>query len=507
MISSNMLIRPHGGSRRLLVLGVLASLVLAVQVVFAPPAFACHGMSTTTPVIEPGGFTLEARASTSGNGNTGWGYDLTAPAGRTVSVTWFAIDEFSASGNVIGAAEPTSHAAGEAMRFFVSGLQAGDSVTLEVFAFTGANGDCTGTMTSRLSRSQSVTIAAEGPSATTGSASGVSSTSATLAATAVVPTGASIVRRGIVFGEDPSPTVGGTGVSVLNAADALAGTFTLGASGLDPETTYIFRAFVESATGFAYGADEAFTTTTTTISVPREGPERRIVATAVEQAAATNHASALVVRETSIVGLQTSLDPTAGPRGGISVSDGEGLVVTLSTAVGVTPQQTLRVPKGEEVVCEICARLAADSVIEAWIYSEPRLAAAVRVALDGEDGACPLLRIPTGAPLDGGAALEPGAHTLQLRVYTDQGFEVVVVPFEVVAVPTAIPAGSGPRTVGSILLDVLLVSTVALVMLVGFGRPVALAAASLTPPRAQNGSASLPRVSAWRRTPRRGEKG
>lgn len=476
------LARPGRGATRGFVLAALISLIVTFQVVLAPPAHACHGMSINGPEVVAGGFTMEALASTSGNGNTGWGYVLTAPAGRTVAVTWSAIDGFSSSANLIGGPDPTSHGVGEAMRFFVSGLEAGDTVTLEVFAFTGANGDCTGPMTSRISNSRTVTIAADGPSATSGAVSGVSSTGATLAATAVVPAGATISQRGVVVGEDPAPAVGGTGVTVLAAEDAVEGAYAIVVTGLVPETTYFFRAFVQSPSGFTYGEEVSFATS----AAPqvRQGPEDRVVAAAVERASGPAGPTATVVRESSVVELATTVVRTSGPRGALVVSDGDALRVTVAAAGGVTTERTVSVPEGGEIVCEICARLAAGAVIEAWIYSEPRLAAAVRVDVDAADGVCPFLRIPTGAPLDGGPAIEPGLHTLQLRMYTDQGFEVVILPFAVVGAPSTVPAGGGPPALPTSPADLLLLALLAGVVLLGLGRPVALAATSLPVSRA-----------------------
>lgn len=138
--------------------------MLAGQAVTAPPALACHGMSTEEATLVPGGFTFEARATTSANGNTGWTYaiDSSTPAGLTPTVTWSRIDAYP-NGDVVGGPDPTSHAAGEGMRFFVSGLSAGDQVTIRVIAFTGTNSDCTGAMTSQLSRSVTGSVAEDAP--------------------------------------------------------------------------------------------------------------------------------------------------------------------------------------------------------------------------------------------------------------------------------------------------------------------------------------------------------
>jgi hypothetical protein len=114
--------------------------------------------------------------------------------------------------------------------------------------------------------------------------------------------------------------------------------------------------------------------------------------------------------------------------------DGRG---TTGTGPIVTP--------GGEIVCEVCAALAAGSVIEAWMFSTPRLVAAVRVK---DDGVCPLLRIPLSSPLDGGGTLADGPHTLQLLLPTANGMAAVNVGLTVRSAasrvaPTRVTAGGG----------------------------------------------------------------
>jgi hypothetical protein len=144
----------------LVAVGALVAAHLALQVTFAPPAHACHGIVIEVPTLVPGGFTVETRATTLGLGNTGWDFNVTSitPNDRVPTVTWTRIDAYP-GGDPVGEADPTSHGSGEAMRFTVGGLSAGDEITLEVFTFTGTNGDCTGALTSRLSRTVTVTIA------------------------------------------------------------------------------------------------------------------------------------------------------------------------------------------------------------------------------------------------------------------------------------------------------------------------------------------------------------
>ena len=175
-------------------------------------------------------------------------------------------------------------------------------------------------------------------------------------------------------------------------------------------------------------------------------PTAAAVATAVEQAAAAGvegTSSAMLVRGGAVVPVTSSLSSGAGPRGGV-VLETEGLKVTVASVVGAGTGSGVVVPSGGEMECVLCGTFVPGSVVEAWVNSDPRLTAAVRIPADAEDGDCHLLAIPTGTPLDGGGAIEAGAHTLQLRMYTDSGFEVLSTGITVGGVaPTSIPAGEG----------------------------------------------------------------
>jgi hypothetical protein len=53
-------------------------------------------------------------------------------------------------------------------------------------------------------------------------------------------------------------------------------------------------------------------------------------------------------------------------------------------------------------------------------------------------------------------AIEDGAHTLELRMYTEDGFEIVATGITIgQVVPTRIPAGEGPVPSGAVLLALL----------------------------------------------------
>jgi hypothetical protein len=186
------------------------------------------------------------------------------------------------------------------------------------------------------------------------------------------------------------------------------------------------------------------------------------IATAVAQAASLTPLQSLLVRGGEVVMLRTTIDPDAGSGGAMILEDEDGtLAVTVSTDGDISLEAGLTVAGDGEIFCEICALLAAGTDVEAWIYSEPRLGASTRVEVeitDLSDAVCPLLRITLAAPLDGGDPIEPGRHTLQLRMTTANGPEILAVPITVGAagpadtsgenaaggVPAGIPAGGGP---------------------------------------------------------------
>jgi hypothetical protein len=123
----------------------------------------------------------------------------------------------------------------------------------------------------------------------------------------------------------------------------------------------------------------------------------------------------------------------------------DGFSVTLTGASATSSTQGLSVIAGSDVECEICALLAAGAVIEAWMFSEPRLVAAWRV----EDLPCQRFTIPTGAPLDGRGALPPGAHTLQFALPTAQGMQAMNIGVTVLdARPISVRAGEGVEVSG-----------------------------------------------------------
>jgi len=129
--------------------------------------------------------------------------------------------------------------------------------------------------------------------------------------------------------------------------------------------------------------------------------------------------------------------------------EADGLRLTFTGGAGSDASRGLVANPAGEVVCEVCVELAAGGVIEAWMFSEPRLVAAWRI----EDLPCQTFAIPVVAPLDGGGPVSAGAHTLQLALPTASGMQAVNVGVTVGGpVPARVPAGEGPAVPAGLLL-------------------------------------------------------
>ena len=137
----------------------------------------------------------------------------------------------------------------------------------------------------------------------------------------------------------------------------------------------------------------------------------------------------------------TSLTATSSAARSVTYGDTDsGVRVTVTGARGTSIATGVVADAGGELVCEVCAELAAGSVIEVWMFSEPRLVAAHRV----DDLPCQRFVVPLGAPLDGGESIAAGAHTMQLAIPTTAGMEAVDIGITVGGpVPTTVPAGEG----------------------------------------------------------------
>jgi hypothetical protein len=275
--------------------------------------------------------------------------------------------------------------------------------------------------------------------------------------------------------------------SSFMALSDFSGNLSLGANPLVPETlTAVFR-FVpapgapsratsglrilkDSTFGFNFFVEfDPASPPPATSSSPAPDPTEATSAVVAEQVAAGGIEGSLAsvrVRGSEVVPSATARWLAANQGrlntiqaiGGLSVVGGtsvvsDGLEVQVGSSIGARADRGVVVPSGGTLGASVTGALVPGSVVEVWINSQPRLVAAARVP---EDGGTVAFAIPTGAPLDGGGAIEDGAHTLELRMYTEDGFEVVATGITIgQVVPTRIPAGEGPVPSGAVLLALL----------------------------------------------------
>jgi len=182
------------------------------------------------------------------------------------------------------------------------------------------------------------------------------------------------------------------------------------------------------------------------------------VAMAVAQAAAAGvegTSSAVLVRNDDVVPVVSRVSPGVGSRGGV-VLEAEGLRATVASSAGARPGSGVIVPPSGDLAVSIVGGLVPGAVVEVWVNSTPRLVAAALVPDSYEEGDSLAFTAPLGAPLDGGEPIEGGAHTLQIRMYTDGGFEVLSTGITVGGVvPTRVSAGGGPVRLDGVLFALL----------------------------------------------------
>ncbi len=118
------------------------------------------------------------------------------------------------------------------------------------------------------------------PVVTTGTTSGITSTTAICAGNITTDGGGAITAKGICYGASINPDITGTIVIVAGSA---TGVFTGNLTSLTAGNTYHYRAYATNSAGTAYGADSTFTTATGAV-VP-------VVVTGVASAIATTTAT------------------------------------------------------------------------------------------------------------------------------------------------------------------------------------------------------------------------
>jgi|GEM_PF-3986742 len=117
------------------------------------------------------------------------------------------------------------------------------------------------------------------PTVTSGSSSGVTASSATVAGEVTANGGATVTVRGIVYSTEANPTL--TDGTAVPASAAGNGTYSVELTDLAPGTTYYARAYATNSAGTGYGADVTFTTEAIAPTVT-SGQASEITATTAE---------------------------------------------------------------------------------------------------------------------------------------------------------------------------------------------------------------------------------
>ncbi|QPA60158.1 S-layer homology domain-containing protein [Lysinibacillus sphaericus] len=147
-------------------------------------------------------------------------------------------------------------------------LGTGFSKDLEVFNVTGLLPsttyyfnvivkDAAGNKSAYTMKSVTTSIPANAPTVTTNTIpSNVTTTGATVGGYVTADGGAIVTERGIVYATTANPTTSNSKITITGTT----GTFTADLSGLNPNTTYHYRAYATNSVGTSYGSDQTFTT-------------------------------------------------------------------------------------------------------------------------------------------------------------------------------------------------------------------------------------------------------
>jgi uncharacterized protein (TIGR02145 family) len=95
-------------------------------------------------------------------------------------------------------------------------------------------------------------------SLTTNTVTGITGTTATVGGNITNDGGGTITGRGVVYSNNPSPTISNSKLIIGSGTGSFSGTIT----GLTPNTTYYVRAYAINSAGTAYGNELSFTTAT-----------------------------------------------------------------------------------------------------------------------------------------------------------------------------------------------------------------------------------------------------
>ena len=149
----------------------------------------------------------------------------------------------------------------------------------------------------------------------------------------------------------------------------------------------------------------------------------------------------------------TPIEPTTTVADGALTVSAGGFETTVAGDGGATAASGPVTSGSGSFTTTIEGDVPEGSVVEVWMFSEPRL-----VAAGLSDGGGTLsIDVPTGEPLDGGDPIPAGTHTMQLLIPTDSGLVAMNVGVTIGGpVPTVVPAGEGPSPIGAFVLAALL---------------------------------------------------
>lgn len=173
--------------------------------------------------------------------------NVTSDGGATITQRGLCYSSTNTNPSVSDSKVTTSGTTGS-FNLTISSLIAGTTYYIRAFA-TNSQGTAYGSVIT-------VSTDTDIPSVTTGSASSITSTSATLAGNVTNSNGSTVTERGVVYSTSANPTTADNKL----ASGSGTGSFTANATSLTPSQTYHFRAYAINSDGTAYGSDATFTT-------------------------------------------------------------------------------------------------------------------------------------------------------------------------------------------------------------------------------------------------------
>lgn len=172
------------------------------------------------------------------------------------------------------------------------------------------------------------------PSVTTGTSSGVTSSSTTLAGT-IGATGCTAVTA---YGIEYSTTNGfanGSGTQVAST-NLVGGAFSSNVSGLAPSTTYYYKAYATNGGGTSYGAQQSFTTSA---PPPASLSATTLAAFGSSCPGVTSAANSFTITGTNLVAGNITVGPLAGYTFATTANGTYTNSLTIPTTAGAFSQQ------------------------------------------------------------------------------------------------------------------------------------------------------------------------